>query len=171
MNLPERISSVEHGLDALSVRKQCELLGLNRSTLYYPAQQISQEKLYHYNMIDEIFTQHPFLGYRKITLALKDHGVYLNKKTVHAYMQAMGLRSISPGHHTSVANPEHKIYPYLLRGLPITRPMQVWGTDITYIRMQHGFLYLVAVIDWYSRFVVSWRLSTSLSADFCIDAI
>jgi len=171
MNCPEKINGIEHGHENLSVRQQCELLGLNRSSLYYPAQEISQEKLYHYNMIDELFTKRPFLGYRKMTLALRDYGIYLNKKTVYAYMKVMGLRSISPGPHTSVAHPEHKIYPYLLRGLPITRPMQVWGTDLTYIRMQHGFLYLVAIIDWYSRFVVSWRLSTSLSADFCIDAM
>lgn len=171
MKLPEKISSIEHGYENLSVRQQCEILGLNRSSLYYPAQVISQEKLYHYNMIDEIFTKYPFLGYRRVTLALRDYGIFLNKKTVYAYMQRMGLRSISPGPHTSVAHPAHKIYPYLLRGLPITKPMQVWGTDLTYIRMQHGFLYLVAIIDWYSRFVVSWRLSTSLSADFCIDAM
>jgi putative transposase len=171
MTLMDKIQSIDMEHKELSVRQQCDLLDLNRSTLYYEPEAISEEKLYTMNLIDELYTEQPSRGHRQMTLALTDYDVYLNKKTVLAYMQEMGIRSISPGPHTSVPNIEHKIYPYLLRGYLISRPLQVWASDITYIRMKGRYAYLVAILDWYSRFIVSWRLSYSMSTDFCLEAL
>lgn len=122
-------------------------------------------------LIDEQYTERPIYGRRKMTIYLRQKGYDVNPKRIRRLMQKMGLEAIYPKPRTSVANQEHKIYPYLLRWLEITRPNQVWSTDITYIRMQKGFMYLVAVIDWYSRYVLSWQLSNTLDSAFCVDAL
>ena len=171
MSITEKIQAIDYSSGALSVRQQCQLLRLNRSTLYFKPQPISQERLYVMNLIDELYTEQPSRGYRQMALALTDYDVHLNNKTVLSIMNKMGLKSISPGPHTSKTHPDHKIYPYLLKGYRITKPFQVWGADITYVRMQNRYAYLVAILDWYSRFVLSWRLSYSLSNEFCIEAL
>jgi len=122
-------------------------------------------------LIDKEYTRRPFYGSRKMVIYLRSLGQIVNRKRVQRLMRLMGLVAMAPGPNTSQAHPEHKIYPYLLRGVPITRPNQVWSIDITYIRLAHGFAYLVAVIDWYSRKVLSWRISNSMEASFCVDCL
>lgn len=122
-------------------------------------------------LIDEEYTNQPFYGSRRMVVCLRHHGYVVNRKRVQRLMRLMGLAGMAPGPSTSKKHPEHKVYPYLLRGLPVTRPNQVWSTDVTYIRLARGFAYLVAVIDWYSRKVLSWRLSNSMDASFCIDCL
>ncbi len=122
-------------------------------------------------LIDEEYTRTPFYGYRKMTARLKMQGQAVNRKRVARLMRIMGLQAIYPGPRTSAAHPQHKKYPYLLRGLSITRPNQVWSADITYVPMPTGFMYLVAVIDWFSRFVLTWQLSNTLDGLFCRDAL
>ena len=154
-----------------STRQQCELLGINRLSLYYKPVEVGAQTLILTNLIDEEDTRHPFYGSRKITRFLREAGYPVNRKRVQRLMNLMGLEAICPGPNTSKRLQAHKIYPYLLEGLEITRPNQVWSTDITYIRLLGGFLYLVAVLDWYSRYVVSWRLSNSLETSFCVEAL
>lgn len=158
-----------HGI--LSMRQQCELLQLNRSSLYYEPVPVSEETLRIMNRIDEIYTEIPFYGSRKITIALKHEGWSICRERVQKLMRKMGIRAIYPGPKMSQKDPEHSIYPYLLSNYNINRPNQVWSSDITYIRLQQGFLYLVAIIDWFSRYVLSWRLSNSLDVLFCIEAL
>jgi len=121
--------------------------------------------------VDEIYTQYPFFGTRMMRDYLKLQGIEVGREKIRGIYQRLGLRSVAPGPHTSKAHPEHKIYPYLLRGLDITHKDQVWSTDLTYMRMQKGFCYLMAIIDWYSRYVLDWQLSISLEADFCVDTL
>ena len=154
------------------MRRQCELLDLNRSTYHLPPPgSESKENLRLMARIDRIYMQHPFFGRPKMTEELRAEGWVVNEKRVGRLMRKMGLRSILPGPRTSKPSPEHKVYPYLLRGLKIERPNQVWSTDITYIPMSRGFMYLVAVLDWYSRYVLSWKLSNTMEAHFCIAAL
>jgi len=156
----------------LSVRRQCELLGLNRTTLYYEPAQESSLNLELTRRIDAQYLKTPFYGYRRMTVCLRRQGYAVNPKRVRRLMHTvMGIHALYPKPHTTVANAEHRIYPYLLRNLAITHPNQVWSTDITYIPMQRGFMYLVAVIDWYSRYVLAWQLSNSLEGRFCLDAL
>jgi len=156
----------------LSLRRQCELLGLNRSNIYYQPVPESLSNLTLMRLIDEQYLKTPFYGYPKMTEYLRQVEHYqINPKRVYRLMKRMGLRSVAPRPRTSVSNPEHKIYPYLLRGVKITHPNQVWSTDITYVPMQRGFMYLVAVIDWYSRYVLSWEISNTLDGDFCLTAL
>lgn len=162
---------VEVDHPVLSLRHQCELLALNRSSLYYHPVAVDPETLILMNLIDEEYTRHPFYGSRKITRFLRETGYWVNRKRIQRLMNLMGLEAICPGPNTSKRSQEHKIYPYLLRGLEITRPNQVWATDITYIRLLGGFLYLVAILDWYSRYVLAWRLSNSLDSAFCMEAL
>jgi len=122
-------------------------------------------------LIDEEYTKHPFFGSRKMVKMLRGLGHIINRKRVQRLMREMGLAGMAPGPATSVRHPEHKIYPYLLRGVAVTRPNQVWSTDVSYIRLARGFAYLVAIIDWYSRKVLSWRLSNSMDASFCVDCL
>jgi putative transposase len=154
-----------------SIRQQCELLGLHRSTYYYQAATESAENLELMRMIDEQFLKTPFFGRRLMTLWLRRQGRQVNPKRVRRLMQIMGLEAVFPGKKTSVPAPGHRIYPYLLRGVPIVRPNQVWSTDITYVPIRGGFLYLVAVIDWFSRYVLSWELSNTLDVTFCLKAL
>jgi putative transposase len=162
---------IEPGDAELSIRRQCELLELNRSTYYYQPATETALNLELMRLIDEKYTERPIYGRRKMTIYLRQQGYDVNPKRIRRLLQKMGLEAIYPKPRTSVVNQAHKIYPYLLRGLKITRPNQVWSTDITYIRMQKGFMYLVAVIDWYSRYVLSWQLSNTLDTAFCVEAL
>jgi putative transposase len=154
-----------------SLRQQCELLGLNRSGLYYRPAGESDENLGLMRLLDEQYTRTPCYGVLRMVAYLRSLGHEVNPKRVRRLLRTMGLEAVYQKPNTSQPNPEHKIYPYLLRGLPIDRCDQVWSTDITYIRLSRGFVYLMAVIDWYSRYVLGWALSTTLDADFCIEAV
>jgi len=156
----------------LSIRQQCELLSVNRSSLYYKEEEENNYNLFLMNLIDVEYTRHPFIGIIKMTKYLEDLGHKVNEKRVRRLTRLMGILAIYPHKkNLSKANLKHKIYPYLLKDLVITRPNQVWSTDITYIKLAHGFIYLVAVLDWYSRFVLSWRVSNTLDTGFCIEAL
>jgi len=164
---------IEPNHPELSIRRQCELLGLNRASWYHePLQeQESAENVELMHRIDEEYTRHPFYGSRRLTTWLNRQGYAVNRKRVQRLMGLMGLQGIAPGPNTSQGHPEHKIYPYLLRDLTIDQVDQVWCSDITYIRLRRGFVYLVAIMDWYSRYVLSWQLSTTMEADFCVEAL
>jgi putative transposase len=155
----------------LSVRRQCALLGLPRSTLYCPVGKETEENLGWMRLIDELYLLTPFYGSRKIAEELKRQGHAVNRKRVQRLMRLMGLQAIYPRKKTTIPGAGHKIYPYLLRGVKIDRMNQVWSTDITYVPMRQGFMYMVAVMDWCSRYVLSWRLSNSLDGDFCLAAL
>ena len=159
--------------ESLPVAKQCALASVNRSTVYLPSivSFPAAEELELLDLIDKEYTRHPFYGSRKIMHYLRKQGYKINRKRVQRLMKMLGLAGMAPGPNTSKAHPEHKIYPYLLRGVNVTKPNQVWSTDITYIRLPKGFMYLVAVIDWYSRKVLSWRLSNSMESTFCVDCL
>lgn len=154
-----------------SLRGQCGLLGLNRSGLYYQPTGESEENLSLMRLLDEQYTRTPFYGVLRMVAYLATLGHEVNVKRVRRLLRTMGLEAVYQKPNTSQPNSEHKIYPYLLRGLPINRCDQVWSTDITYVRLASGFVYLMAVIDWYSRYVLGWALSTTLDADFCIEAV
>ena len=149
--------------------RQCELLGLPRASYYYEPAEASQEDLRLMRLIDEQYTRQPVYGSRRMTVWLKaDQNEEVNRKRVQRLMRVMGLEAIYPKPRLSVAGRNHKVFPYLLRGVPITRANQVWSTDITYVGMPQGFMYLAAVIDWYSRYVIAWRLSNTLDGEFCL---
>jgi len=160
-------------VDTLALSQQCVLAGVSRATVY--AQQktrpVDESDLLLSRLIDEEYTRRPFYGSRKMVVFLKEKGHIVNRKRVQRLMRQMGLVGMAPGPNTSRPHPEHKVYPYLLRGVLVVRPNQVWSTDITYIRLAHGFAYLVAIVDWYSRRVLSWRISNSMEAVFCIDCL
>ena len=155
----------------LSVRRQCGLLGINRSSLYYRPVGIDDFTLKLMHELDKQYTETPFYGVLKMTEHLRSLGHLVNPKRVRRLLREMGLDAVYPKPRLSQVNPEHKIFPYLLRNVQIERCNQVWSTDITYIRMKHGFVYLMAIIDWYSRYVLNWALSTTMDADFCIVAL
>ena len=156
---------------APSLSRQCELLGIPRSSLYYPPLTVSADDEQMMRSIDELYTAHPFYGSRKIARQLsRDRNEAVNRKRMQRLMRLMGIEAVYPKPNLSQNSTPHPTYPYLLRGLNIIRPNQVWGTDITYIRMKHGFVYLVAFIDWYSRLVLSWKLSTTMELGFVIEA-
>lgn len=172
VSLSEKKRLVDPEQPSLSLRKQCKLLGINRSVLYYKPKPVEPYNLLLMNLIDEEYTLHPAKGIIKMVHHLRDLGHFVNHKRVRRLTREMGLMAVYPSpKNLSKPHPDHKIYPYLLKGLEIVRPNQVWSTDITYIRLRFGFIYLVAVIDWFSRFVLSWKLSNSLEADFCIEAL
>jgi len=162
---------VEREGSELALVVQCELLSVNRSALYYHAQAVDEHELRVKRRIDEVYTAAPFYGIRKITAHLRAEGLRVNHKAVARHMHQMGLRAIYPGPNLSKRAQQHAIYPYLLRGLTIERPNQVWGVDITYIRLRAGWMYLFAVLDWYSRFVVSWALDLTLELGFILEAM
>jgi len=155
----------------LSVRRQCELLRVSRSGLYYEPEPTSPEQLALMRRIDELHLKYPFYGSRNLAHALRAEGHGVNRKRVQRLMRLMGMEAMAPKPKTSEPHPEHAVYPYLLRGLQISRVNQVWATDITYVPMRAGFLYLVAIMDWYSRRVLSWRLSNTLDSSFCVEAL
>lgn len=168
----DRRGWVDHTHPGLSISRQCALLDVSRSSVYYtPNASESLENLALMGLIDEEYTRHPFFGVPKITHWLNEQGYGVNDKRVARLMRVMGLRATVPGPHTSTPHPEHTIYPYLLRDLVISVPDAVWCADITYIRMPRGFMYLVAVMDWFSRYVLAWELSNTLEAGFCRSAL
>jgi putative transposase len=171
MSAPERRAMVERPAEDLSVRRQCRLLNVARSGVYRPTTEPSAEDLALMRRIDELHLELPFYGSRRMTFELNKEGRGVNRKRVQRLMRLMGLEGLVPRPGTSKAAPGNKIYPYLLRGLTITEPNHVWASDITYIPMANGFLYLVAIIDWASRAVLSWRLSNTMDTRFCIEAL
>jgi putative transposase len=162
---------IEPAHPQLSIRQQCELIGLSRASFYYQPAQESRLNLELMRLIDQQYTRTPFYGWPRMTVYLQRLGYPVNPKRVRRLMHQMGLQAIYPKPSTSPSAPHHKVYPYLLRGLPITRPLQVWSADITYVSLPQGFLYLMAILDWYSRYVVAWTLSNSLDAHFCVAAL
>ena len=162
---------VERNHPGLSVRRQCELLGVNRAGLYYEPAGESEKNLHLMRLLDEQYTKTPFYGSRKMTAWLQTQGYEVNRKRVARLMELMGIEAVYPKPKLSRPGEGHKIYPYLLEGVEVERVNQVWSTDITYIRMAQGFVYLVAVMDWHSRFVLSWEMSLTLEADFCLEAL
>ncbi len=162
---------VDRGHAEISVRRQCELLGLSRSGLYYEPLGESEENLALMRLLDEQYTRAPYYGSRRMVAWLGTQGFEANRKRVSRLMTVMGIEAVYPKPKLSLPGEGHKIYPYLLRGVGVDRVNQVWSTDITYIRMSRGFAYLVAVMDWFSRYVLSWRLSVSLELDFCVEAL
>jgi len=155
-----------------SIREQCKLLGVSRSTFYYSPIPDSPEDLAMMHFLDKEHTEHPFYGVIKMMHRLRDKGGFMvGKDHTRTLLRKMGLFAIYPKPNFSKRNQEHKVYPYLLRGLKIDRPNQVWCADITYIRLLYGFVYLVAIMDWFSRYVLSWRLSNTLDGEFCISAM
>jgi len=159
----------------LTVTRQCQLLELNRAT-YYASRRSTQAEEDDFNLllmrlIDEEYTRHPFYGSRKMVIYLSRLGYSVNRKRVQRLMRKMGIQSVAPKPNTSKPGKEHKHYPYLLSGLAVTRANQVWSTDITYIRLAHGFVYLAAIIDWYTRKVLAWEVSVTMEEDFCVSVL
>ena len=171
MTRAERVTMIARDRADLSVRRQCALLGLARSGVYREPAAPDGEELALMRWIDEQYLATPFYGSRRMTAGLRQAGHQVNRKRVQRLMRLMGLEALGPKPKTSRPSAQHRIYPYLLRGLTIDRPNQVWATDITYIPMARGFLYLVAVMDWYSRYVLAWRLSNTMDTSFCLDAL
>jgi putative transposase len=170
MSVPERRAMVERPSENLSVRRQCELLNLARSGVYRPAPVAGAVDLALMQRIDELHLKWPFYGSRRMMFELNQAGHGINRKRVQGLMRVTGIEALVPRPGTSKAAPGHKIYPYLLRGVAFTEPNHVWASDITYIPMAHGFLYLVTIMDWASRAVLAWRLSNTMDTGFCIAA-
>ena len=169
--MAEGWASIEAPHPQLSVHRQCQLLGLPRSSFYYRPVAADPLTLELMNAIDRIYTERPIYGVRRICAALRRDGYPVNPKRVHRLMQAMGLQAIYPRRQRTTPDPEHRVYPYLLRGRTVDRPDQVWCSDITYLPLSSGFVYLVAVMDWFSRYVLAWRISNTLDAAFCVEAL
>jgi putative transposase len=159
--------------DELPMTRQCQLSSICRASVYAGRKEkaAKEEERMLCRLIDEEYTRHPFYGSRRMVVFLKRRGYTVNRKRVRRLMRQMGIMGIAPGPNTSKKHPEHDVYPYLLRGVEITRPNQVWSMDITYVRRAKGFAYLTAIIDWYSRHVLSWRISNSMETSFCIDCL
>lgn len=162
---------VEWAREELPLSEQAELLSLSRASLYYKGVEPSAAEIAIKHRIDELYTAHPFYGSRKITEVLKATGTVINRKAVQRHMREMGIAGICPGPNLSKRALQHKIYPYLLRGVKAQHPNHIWGIDITYVRLQSGWMYLVAIIDWFSRYVLSWELDQSLEMEFVISAV
>lgn len=155
----------------LSVQKQCQLLGVSRSSYYYQPKEVSEEELTLLRLLDEQYMKTPFYGSRKFTVFLRSLGYEVNRKRVIRLMRQLGLQAIYPRRRTTIVNPEHRVYPYLLRDLSIERANHVWCTDITYLPIGKGHFYLVAIMDWYSRRVLGWKISNTMDVDFCKRAL
>jgi putative transposase len=171
MSPTKRLTLVDQADPVLSIAAQCRLLKVARSTLYYRPAAVSPDDLAVMRRIDELYTASPFYGSRRMAAVLRRESWLVNRKRVQRLMRAMGLEAIFQKPNTSQGHPAHEVYPYLLRGLTIARPNQVWCADITYIPMSKGFVYLVAVMDWFSRRVLTWRLSIAMEASFCVEAL
>ena len=155
----------------ISLSRQCDLLGINRSSYYYRARKDNTYNDLLMRLIDEQYTRRPTFGVEKMRDWLRNQGHWVNGKRVRRLMRLMGLYAIYPKPRTSRPCPQHRVYPYLLKGMTIDRPDQVWASDITYIRLLHGFVYLVVIMDWFSRYVLSWELSITLEKEFCLEAL
>ena len=171
MSVPDRGALLDRSHQRLSVRRQCRLLGIARSSVYRERRPANDNDLGLMRRIDELFTQWPFLGSRRLARMLREEGQAINRKRVQRLMRQMGIAALGPRPRTTKRAPGHKVFPYLLRGLVIDRPNQVWAADITYIPIGRGFLYLVAIMDWASRAVLSWRLSNTMDSAFCVEAL
>lgn len=171
MGIEEKRRLIEREYTGLSIRRQCELVGLTRSNWYYKPAEVSDETLWLMRRVDELFTEYPFYGSRRIREALRREGFGVGREWVQGCMRQMGLRAIYPKGNMSKRHPGHKIYPYLLSSIEIIRPNQVWASDITCLRLRRGFVYLVAIMDWYSRYVLSWRISNAMDVSFCREAL
>ncbi len=171
MSTPDRREMLDRGDKTLSIRRQCALIGVSRSGVYRTRRPANDNDLAVMRRIDELFTAWPFLGSRRMTAMLRAEGERINRKRVQRLMRKMGIAALGPKPNTTKPAPGHKIFPYLLRNLKIERPNHVWSTDITYIPIGRGFLYLVAIIDWASRAVLSWRLSNTMDVSFCLAAL
>jgi putative transposase len=171
MSQTARLKMIARPHEHFSIIEQCALLKIPRSTLYYKPEPVSDEELKLMRRLDEIFTKWPFYGSRRMVAELRGEGFAVNRKRVRRLMRVMGIEAIYQKPNTSRKHPSHKIYPYLLRNLTIDRPNQVWCADITYIPMAKGWVYLVAVMDWFSRRVLAWRLSITMETDFCVEAL
>lgn len=166
----EKLLLIDNSNREISISHQAELIGISRSSVYYEPV-VDEHDLLLKRLIDEQYTLTPFYGSRRIKVSLRRNGHEINRKHVQRMMREMGLEAIYPKPRLSQAHPEHKIYPYLLRDVMIDRKDQVWAADITYIPLSRGFMYLVAIIDWWSRYVLSWQMSTSLDTSFCLEAL
>jgi putative transposase len=162
---------IEPENDVISVRRQCELIGISLASLYYEPVEESAYNLLLMRLLDEQYTRTPFYGVLKMTAWLREQRYLVNEKRVRRLLRLMGLEAIYPKPRLSLAAPGHQIYPYLLRGVKVERVNQVWSSDITYVRLLGGFVYLVAIIDWYSRYVLSWEISTTMESEFCLSAL
>lgn len=177
MSQEARLGWIEPEHEKLALTRQCELAGVPRSSAYRWMDMAGRQAHEAENdpklraLIDEQYTSRPFYGSRRMVVFLRTVGHVVDRKCVRRLMRDIGLAGMAPGPNTSKAHPQHQVYPYLLRGMPVTRPNHVWSTDITYIRLARGFAYLVAIIDWYSRKVLSWRISNSMDASFCVDCL
>ncbi len=171
MSAPDRRQLVNRKHKKLSIRRQCTLLGIARSGLYRAPRAANDNDLPLMRRIDELYTAWPFLGSRRLTALLRAEGHSVNRKRVQRLMRRMGIAALGPKPRTTKPAPGHKIFPYLLRGIAVERPNQVWCADITYIPLGRGFLYLVAIMDWASRAVLAWRLSNTMDASFCVSAL
>lgn len=167
----ERIKLIDWNSKELPIQEQADLLSLNRTSLYYKKKEVREEEIKIKHRIDEIYTKYPFYGSRKIRKQLSREGIKINRKCVQRHMREMGISAIYPGPNLSKRQAQEAVYPYLLRNMLIKKPNEVWGIDITYIRLRSGWMYLVAIIDWYSRYVVSWELEQSLEIDFVLRAV
>jgi putative transposase len=171
MSAPDRRVMLDRADKALSLRRQCALLGVARSGVYRPVKPANDNDAALMRRIDELFTAWPFLGSRRITAMLRAEGLFVNRKRVQRLMRLMGIAALGPKPRTSKPAPGHRISPYLLRDVTIERANHVWAADITYIPIERGFLYLVAIIDWASRAVLAWRLSNTMDLSFCLSAL
>ena len=171
MSRQGRLGVIDREHPRLSLTRQCTLLSLSRSSLYYHPTEVNQYDLELMNLIDHQYLKTPFYGSRRMAAWLRRQGYRVNRKRVRRLMKLMGIIAIYRPPRTSKPSPGHKVYPYLLRNMEVNRVNQVWGADITYIPMAHGFIYLVAIMDWYSRYVLAWRLSNTLDGDFCVETL
>ena len=174
MSIGEKRNSIDSLHSSLPISRQCELLNLQRSSYYRQSCKNfteNEESLKLMRMIDEEYMRHPFYGTRKMRDYLRRQGYKVNRKRVQRLMRLMGIQSVAPKPNTSLPRKEHKVYPYLLKRIDINRPDQVWCSDITYIRLSGGFVYLTAVMDWHSRYVLSWEVSVTMDDDFCVNAL
>lgn len=162
---------IEEDHPQLSIRAQCQLLDLPRSSLYYKPRELSSDDQELLRKIDEVFTNHPYYGSRRISAWLKREGYPVGRAKARSLMRLVGIEAIYPRKKLSIPGKEHRIYPYLLSGVSVDRPNKVWATDITYIRLSQGFVFLVAIIDHYSRYILSWKLSNTLDGSFCVEAL
>lgn len=171
MSPKERKILVEESNQNLSIVRQAELLGIARSTVYYKERGLTDGDFLLLNLVDEIYCDQPYYGTRKISNELKRRGYQVGRDKARTLMNILGLEAIYPKPKTSIGNKEHEVFKYLLKDLPIVRPNHVWGVDITYIRLAQGWIYLVAIMDWFSRFVISWETSITLESHFCIECL
>jgi len=162
---------IDHNGKDFSVREQCRILGVNRSGLYYETRSLTEETLKIMRLLDEEHTKHPFYGVPKMTEFLRRKGYKVGRDRTRTLLRSMGLEAVYPKPKTSIKAKDHKIYPYLLKDVEVIRPNQVWSADITYIRLEEGFVYLVAIMDWYSRYLLSWRVSNTMDTSFCVEAL